>query len=304
LKHDRSTADIQECAALYALGSLTLQEARTFEAHLREGCPVCESELRRFERTVAGIGMATAESTPPDYLRDLLLARIERETRTNPPPPMPAEKETLEPTKAAETVAEPKKAPTPVAAPIFRTVTPAPERSYLPWAIAGVCALAAIMAFYSWKQAEKRGDQLDAELRQARQEASELQTLLDIHKDKNRELDQINAVLASPGSKSFAISGQPPASLVALWNTQKNLWVLTGYLSPPPAGKAYQVWFTTWGGLIKAGSLKTDASGRVFTTIDLPPSLPKITAAEITLEPQEGSAQPTLPAVAMGKITS
>jgi anti-sigma-K factor RskA len=302
LKHERSTTDIRETAALYALGSLSLHEARTFEIHLREGCPVCKSELRRFEGTVAGIGLAVAEIGPPEYLRDLLHARVERETRTNAPPPTPAKQEIGELQKTANAVGEPKRSPVAVAAPIFRTVAPAPERSFLSWAIAGVFALLALLAFYSWRQSENRGVQLDNEVKMAQRDASELRTLVDIQKGKNQELEQINAVLGSPGSRSFSIAGQPPASLLALWNTQKNQWIITGYLSPTPEGKIYQVWLVTWGGTINAGPLKTDPLGHVFAIIDLPPAPAKIVVGEITLEPQEGSKQPTLPAIATGRI--
>jgi anti-sigma-K factor RskA len=302
LKHDKPTADIQETAALYALGSLSLHEARTFESHVQEGCPVCEIELRRFERTVAGIGLGAAEIEPPEYLRDLLSARVERDVRTNPPPPLPSEEKGAEPKKAAKAETEPTKAPPMVPPPVFRTAVPARERSFLSWAIAAVCTLAAVLTYFAWKQSENATIQQSKELKLEQKDSAELRTLLDIQKGKNQELDQINAVLASPGSRSFSIAGQPPASLIVLWNTQKNQWLLTGYLSAAPEGKIYQIWLVTWAGKINAGSVKTDRLGRVFATINLPAGLAKITASEITLESQEGSKQPTLPAIATGKI--
>lgn len=69
---------MQELTALYALGSLSQREAHGFELHLQEGCASCEADLRRFEITLTGIGLDTEEAGPPEYLRDLLSARIDR----------------------------------------------------------------------------------------------------------------------------------------------------------------------------------------------------------------------------------
>jgi hypothetical protein len=84
LKHERATEEIRELASLYALGSLTQHEARSFEIHMREGCSVCEREFQRFARTIAEMGFASEEVQAPDYIRDLLLARIEREQDAAP----------------------------------------------------------------------------------------------------------------------------------------------------------------------------------------------------------------------------
>jgi len=302
LKHDRSTAETQETAILYALGSLSLHEARAFEVHLAEGCPVCESELQRYERTVAGMGLAAAEAEPPEYLRDLLTARIEREARSAPAPAAPAKEETGKPQAPPEVVEAPKKISAPASTPIFRSVAPSPERSYLPWALMAVCALIAVVAFYAWRQSDKISAQRNDELRTAQEESAELRTLLDIQQKKTQEIEQINAILNTPGSRFFSLSGQPPASLIVLWDTQKNRWLITGYLSPAPEGKTYRVWLRSWSSKANIWSLKPDVLGRVFTSVDLPAGFPVILAAEVTLESQEDVEQPTPPAVATGKI--
>jgi hypothetical protein len=303
LKHDRSTTEIQETAILYALGSLGLHEARVFEAHLSEGCPICESELHRFERTVAGVGLAVAEASPPEYLRDLLFTRVDRESRTNPAPPWPPKKETDTPQKPPEEVDVPKKSAAPISTPMFRSITPTPEKSYLPWAIAAICAVIAIIVFFAWKQSDQTATQRDGELRQTKEEMAELRTLLEIQQKKGQDLEEINAVLKTPGSRFFSLSGQPPASLIVLWDTQKNRWLVTGYLSAAPEGKVYRVWLHSWSSKATMGSLKPDVLGRVFAFIDLPAGFPTVISAQVTLESQEDTKQPTLPAVASGKIS-
>jgi len=303
LKHDRSTAETQETAILYALGSLGLHEARAFEFHLAEGCPVCESELQRSEKAVAVVGLAAGEAEPPEYLRDLLITRIEREARSAPAAAIAAKEETNQLQPASTVVDVPKKSSAPDPTPIFRSIAPPPERNYVPWALVAVCALIAVVAFYAWKQTDKITAQQGAELRKAQAETSDLRTLLDIQQKKSQELEQINAILGSPGSRFFSVSGQPPASLIVLWDKQKSQWLITGYLSPPPEGKSYRLWCLSFSSKANVGSLKPDVLGRVFTSVELPTGFPIIIAAEVTLESQEDATKPTLPAIATGKIS-
>ena len=76
MKHTVAEDALRERAALYALGALNQHEARAFEEHIEEGCPVCEAELLPFESVVATIGFATHEAEPPQGARDKLLARL------------------------------------------------------------------------------------------------------------------------------------------------------------------------------------------------------------------------------------
>src|SRR5690349_22276016 len=80
LRHDVPTEESQESAALYALGALSQHEARAFEVHLRQGCEICQRELREFTDVVDALSAGAPEATPSAYLRDLLGARIEKES--------------------------------------------------------------------------------------------------------------------------------------------------------------------------------------------------------------------------------
>jgi anti-sigma-K factor RskA len=64
--------EMEERAALYALGALTQQEARAFEEHLADDCAACLEELRSFETVVGLIGLSAPEATPPGRVRDRL----------------------------------------------------------------------------------------------------------------------------------------------------------------------------------------------------------------------------------------
>ena len=77
-KHQQPTDETHEWVALYALGALAAEEKAAFEDHLRDCCPVCESDLRSFENVVGQLGFAKAPQTPSTSLRQRLLDHVQR----------------------------------------------------------------------------------------------------------------------------------------------------------------------------------------------------------------------------------
>jgi anti-sigma factor ChrR (cupin superfamily) len=67
--------EMTDLAVLYALGSLSQHEARSFEEHLADGCDTCRAELESFELTVQSIGLSASEE-PPARVRAALLASV------------------------------------------------------------------------------------------------------------------------------------------------------------------------------------------------------------------------------------
>ena len=57
--------EMRDLAALYALGSLTQHEARSFEEHLGEGCRICQGELGGFDAVVSNLAFAVVGAEPP-----------------------------------------------------------------------------------------------------------------------------------------------------------------------------------------------------------------------------------------------
>ncbi len=68
--------EMTEIAVLYSLGALSQHEARSFEAHLADGCDACRAELKSFELTVRALAFNAPEEQPPDRVRAALLARV------------------------------------------------------------------------------------------------------------------------------------------------------------------------------------------------------------------------------------
>lgn len=291
LKHEGVTEEYQEKAALYALDALSQSEARAFEDHVRQGCPVCESELRSFEFVTGAIGLAAPSANPPDFLRDLLTARVAREAQAQ-----------------ASVVPFPERASL-VAAGASRdypqqTSRPARRRNYLAWAVAASLAMFALASVLVWRQA-REARSLGEDLANVRAEVEGLRAQIDEEKRTASELAQINAVLSSTGSRVIDLKGldaAPSASAKVYWDVQNNRWVVASDLPPPPAGKVYQLWFVTAEAKISAGLIKSDQKGHGLTLVSLPKGVERLAAAAITLEPEGGSAQPTMPIYALGAV--
>ena len=70
--------EMTDVAGLYALGALSQNEARSFEAHLAEGCDICQPELESFEQTVRAVAFSAGEAEPPARVRAELLATVSK----------------------------------------------------------------------------------------------------------------------------------------------------------------------------------------------------------------------------------
>ena len=282
-------------AALYALGALSQHEARAFDLHLNEGCLACYGELEQFDQVVGVLGSAAAAVAPPGYLRELLAVRIEKEA-------------TETPRVSASVIAFPEK---PSA--IRTKPAPAPSRFgrvLLPWAVAAALLIALAYTFTTLRS-ERQSlqaalDQEKAQSSEALSENIKLKEHLNKETGLSTELAQINSVLSSPQWRIIPLAGQAPApdaGAKVYWDVQGNRWVVTADLPPPPAGKVYQLWFVTPSAKISAGLISPDKTGHGFAVVQFPSSAAQLAAAAITLEPEGGSQQPTMPIYAVGKVS-
>jgi len=304
LKHERATEEVRELAVLYALGSMTQHEARSFEIHLREGCSICESELRRFEHTVAGIGFAADETETPEYLRELLMARIEREEQNPDPERSPG-------SDAGKPVPESSRQ-------LFSSLSPTPQSrrtadkrtSPLDWAIRIALVLLIVAGLWGAHRlisARSINATLLQKLSLSQADAESLQFMLDIQKSKAMRLDQILAVSGKPGVRVARMMGQPAAptsSGLLYWDSEQSRCMLLGSFPPVPQGKTYQLWLISPSLKISAGMIQTSPTGPTLISVDVPKTEGASTAsvALITVEPEGGSTTPTIPYGALGRF--
>jgi anti-sigma-K factor RskA len=290
LNHHRVTREGQETAALYALGALSQIQACTFDVHLREGCPACDTELKEFDEVVGVMGSVAAPVAPPAYLRDLLTARIEREAAD---PPADSAAVIPFPEQAGGT-----------------ELRSAPARSsgsgWLPWAIAAALLIALAYTFTAWRTERRTlqaATERDKNVSSEPEEIARLKEELNKESAKSTELAQINSVLSAPEWRVIPLAGQEPApgaSAKIYWDVPGKRWVVSAELPPPPEGKVYQLWFVTPEAKISAGLINPRDDGHGFTIVQVPLDITQIAAAAITLEPEGGSPQPTTPIYLIG----
>lgn len=282
-------------AALYSLGALSQHEARAFDVHLRDGCPACCAELEQFDQVVGVMGAASIPVGPPAYLRDLLTVRIEREASEAQ-------------SKSASVLPFPEKAGV-----IHRRPAPKPSPFtgvLLPWAAAAALLIAFAYTFTTWRterQAFRAGlDQEKAQSSETLDENTKLKEQLANETGLATELVLINSVLRSPECRIIPLNGQAPApdsAAKVYWDVQGNRGVVSAELPPAPEGKVYQLWFVTPTAKISAGLITPNKTGHGFTVVQFPSNVAPLAAAAITLEPEGGSQQPTMPIYALGKVS-
>jgi len=81
MKSLHSIDEASDGAALYVVGALSGEEAREFEAHLKQGCEVCAAEVKAFSRVTDELAEAVPPQAPSAKLRERVLDKIASEVR-------------------------------------------------------------------------------------------------------------------------------------------------------------------------------------------------------------------------------
>ena len=76
MNNSEAHTELIEIAALYALGALSQDEARSFEEHLRDGCDICATEVQAFGDVVAALSFGVKEESPSPEVKERLRLRL------------------------------------------------------------------------------------------------------------------------------------------------------------------------------------------------------------------------------------
>jgi hypothetical protein len=76
MKKRTGIQELEEQAALYALGALGSDEATGFEKRLGAGCPLCQSAYEECRGTVAALALGAPDAAPRPELRQRLMERV------------------------------------------------------------------------------------------------------------------------------------------------------------------------------------------------------------------------------------
>jgi cell division protein FtsL len=293
--HEKPTEEIRELAALFSLGALTQHEARSFEAHILEGCRVCKKEYNKFKHITAEIGFTANETAAPDYIREMILALIEptapEEVSVQIPESEPEKQEA-----AAKTLPSP--APRPVL-----TQLSSKRLTIFPWILVVILAVAATLIFYAYHTEQAANNRLESDLDTIRSEKQNLELSLESQRSWEGDLQQIVSTVSKPETRILHLAGYdkiPTASGAILWDVQENKCLIFGYMPPIPSGKAYQLWYLTTREQIPSGMFRPDPDGRIYRWFPIPESITSMTMF-ITLEPEGGSKRPTSPYYAIAR---
>ena len=87
MSHCAAEDQMKDRALLYALGTLTQNEARAFEDHLADGCNDCEAELRASEQLTHSLAFEAAEIEPPPRVFERVVGFVTKEKQLSPVAP-------------------------------------------------------------------------------------------------------------------------------------------------------------------------------------------------------------------------
>lgn len=221
-------------------------------------------------------------NAPPEYVKDLLMARIEREPRSV----------SVHSRSGSQSEAGPGQAAT------ASVAAPDAFRRFGPWVIAAVAVIAALVFLYRWRALEQGRVEQAEELAVVRAETEQVRGRLAGETARSADLQKIDNILASAGSRVIGLDGMPAGQtspVAILWDLRSGEWLVTGYLQTPPAGKVYRLSMIVLGERRSVATLPTDSAGRTFALLRAPAAVPRPATLQITLEPvvgyQEGSAQ-------------
>lgn len=304
----------------YVLSAGADDDRRLREA-LEEACPDCADELAQAEADLAALALDLAPVAPTAGVRERALARMRR--GDGPVAGAPAQ-------PAGSQAGIPPRSLPPATA-------PTPRRARLPSALAGLVAIAAIVAVGALvvrqdARLERVSDEI-AELNASQRGTStridevigrlaEVRRLADRLRDTEKRLAQRDLALGErerevatlhaklellrSADTVVALAGtpdQPKAQGSLRYAKDGHRWLLNmSNLAEPVAGRCYELWFITGAGeKIASQTFVPSPTGEAELLVDVPAGL-AVAVAAVTDEPLGGVAVPTGKVHLAGKL--
>jgi len=247
---------IEELLAFYALDALSDEERGLVEAYLKEH-PEARQQIGEMESAVAALPYGVIPVEPSPRSKDALMRRVAADQR---------------------------------AGSSTRNQASRPRgmrwENFLRAFSLGAAAIAILWSFV-----------LNAQIARLRAEISALSAALVA---QSNAIEQINANLPelTPSTvitvslKGTDVQPQAQGQLIADPNSQSAVLVIVG-LTPLEAGRTYQVWLIQGDAPVSAGLLKVDVNGQGVLVVTSEAAIGSFDALGISVEPEEGSPQPT-----------
>ena len=247
---------IEELLAFYALDALNDEERELVEAYLKEH-PEARQQIEEMSSAVSALPYAAPPVEPSPRSKEALMRRVAADQR------------------AASTT---RNQPSRLRGLRF-------ENFFSAFSL-GVAVIAIVWVIV-----------LNGQVTRLRNEISALNNALVA---QSNELEQINTKLsqATPSAvitvslKGTDVQPQAQGQLIADPSSQSAVLVIVG-LTPLEAGKTYQVWLIQGETPVSAGLLKVDANGQGVLVVSSETPIGSFDALGISVEPEQGSPQPT-----------
>jgi len=165
------------------------------------------------------------------------------------------------------------------------------------WGVLGWAATAAmaVVAAMLWQQNV-----------QLKKDATEAAQSFDQRKVELEKAAGMAAILQSPDAQRYDVmpaswKTPPPPSGKAIYSRDHGLVFIASNMDALPLQKAYELWLIPRNGSppVPAGMFKPDAQGNVAMMHSMPDGV-EAKAFAVTIEPEQGSATPTMPIVMLG----
>ena len=261
--------EIQEMIPPYVLGSLGRRDRARVEAHL-VGCDQCRQELEESLEAIGRLAAFAPQEEPSPQVKERLLSRI-READQRPP-----------------------------RVPLFTFTSR--------WRLAAagslailVPALLATTIFLNTRIGDMHTQMDEIELMAHTQEERSSELALALQQQRG-----LAYMLASATTGAFSAEKAPgdPMALGMVMTSPDETWglLISSDLESLPPDLAYQVWFLTNGQRIGGDVFTTDQSGWSQVSLRPPQPLSQFQSVGVTIEPQEGSPEPTSPNVMLVRM--
>lgn len=271
---------IEDLLPFYVLGALTNEERELVEAYLGEH-PEARAQIKDLEFAASALPYSASPAKPSDRLKKMLMERIAAEQRAQSS--IPAK------------VSRPRQAK-----PQNRFMRN-PQFSFSTLSLF-VTAMAIALMFILNRQVSQLQGEVAALKSALIAQANTVEQL-------NQALDQVNAKLpqTTPSALTvFSFNGtevQPDAhgQLMTDPNGHSAILVVSG-LAPLQPGLTYQIWLIKGNTPKSAGLLNVDNRGQGVSILTPDQAFSSFDALGISIEPEEGSLQPTGDIVMLGQF--
>lgn len=268
----------QDLLLLYASGQLDQAERDEVRAHLATGCPTCTAQLAEAQAIIEQIGLVVDPVTPPDQLREELLARAAQHTGS---------KGTVRHPGRSGGVAPPDR----TGPRRFRA-----NRAAV-WTVALGGAVTAVALAYGLASR-----QYFSELEDARQTAQSLEERASEAETKIERSDsfieRVHGIMASAALEVIAFEGGddfPDGTGRLLWDRDSNTCYITvkSLADRLEENLKFALWFLTDDNdAVLGAKFEIDQSGHATFEIKLPDEVPDFTRATITRHSEESEQHP------------